>query len=86
MPTKATQARTVSVTLAVVVWASCIMLGWSFHKNMSDWMGYSVEAWEILNYLAIFIGEGGLEVKTEVAIALIGAGTQLFLLLRKRKR
>lgn len=80
------KTRAVSLTLAVVVWASCIVLGWSFHKNMSDWMGYSVEAWEIYNYLFIFIGEGGLEVKLEIVIAVLTAAAQLFLLLRKRKR
>lgn len=79
------KTRVVSSTVAVLVWIGMAILGWSFHKNVSDWAGHSVEFWEIFKYIGRFFSSGGLEIKTEIIIAIIGAVGQLFLLLRRRK-
>jgi len=87
MPTKRiNKARTISFGIAVGIWGLALFSGWTVHKIFSDWMGYSIEAWEMLNYFAIFFQQSDNSIELLKLIPVIGGfGLQAYLLLRKRK-
>ena len=85
MPVRKT--RTIGLTIAVMVWLLALWAGWTTHKIFSDWMGYSIEAWEVWHYMFIFFDESDSKIELLKCVPVLGMFIiQGYLLLRKRRR
>ena len=85
MPVRKT--RLMSLSLAVGIWIAALFTGWTTHKIFSDWMGYSIEAWEMLHYVFIYFDESDSKIELLKCVPVLGMFLiQGYLLLRKRQR